>query len=284
MHSSTAEPRSVQKVCRILSELTNPGPHRLSNIVANTRLNKATVLRLLESLIEDGFVLRDAQDKTYSLGNEALAMAAVIAGRSPFPQCAHPSVLRLAEVSGDSACLCILCGGDAVCIDREEGAYPLRANYVHVGRRLPLGVGSAGLVLLAWLPQDAIDRMMERNREALVRFSRLSAERIRKDARAARARGYALTSNVICEGTGGIAVPILDTDGRPVAALGVTAVAKRLVARQDMLARLLHEEAAHIGISLRQRPAMAAARRSNTMGTADDQGASPRKMAAPVQA
>src|SRR6218665_1116491 len=57
MHSSTAEPRSVQKVCRILSELTNPGPHRLSNIVANTRLNKATVLRLLESLIEDGFVL-----------------------------------------------------------------------------------------------------------------------------------------------------------------------------------------------------------------------------------
>src|SRR6218665_2600110 len=78
MHSSTAEPRSVQKVCRILSELTNPGPHRLSNIVANTRLNKATVLRLLESLIEDGFVLRDAQDKTYWLGNEALVMAAVI--------------------------------------------------------------------------------------------------------------------------------------------------------------------------------------------------------------
>src|SRR6218665_4012335 len=50
MHSSTAEPRSVQKVCRILSELTNPGPHRLSNIVANTRLNKATVLRLLAAL------------------------------------------------------------------------------------------------------------------------------------------------------------------------------------------------------------------------------------------
>src|SRR6218665_3445223 len=99
--------------------------------------------------------------------------------------------------------------GDALFIDREEGAYPLRANYVHVGRRLPLGVGSAGLVLLAWLPQDAIDRMMDRNREALVRFSRRRAERVRKDARAARARGYALTTNVICEGTGGIAVPIL---------------------------------------------------------------------------
>ncbi|TAM33284.1 MAG: IclR family transcriptional regulator, partial [Rhodanobacter sp.] len=186
-----------------------------------------------------------------------------------FQECAHPSALRLAEVSEDSACLCIPCGCDAVCIDREEGVYPLRANYVHIGRRLPLGVGSAGLALLAWLPEDEIDRMMERNREALVRFPRLTAERIRKDARAARERGYAMSADIVCEGTGGIAVPILDAEGRPVAALGATAVAERLVARQDMLARLLHEEAAHIEARLRRRPTATAPRRPKTMETTD---------------
>lgn len=252
MHSSASGLNSVQKACRILAELTNPGPHRLSNIVVNTGLNKATTLRLLETLIDDGFVQRDVLDKTYRLGNEALAAAAVVSRRSPFPECAHPSVVRLAEVSEDAACLCIPSGSEAVCIDREDGVYPLRANYVHIGRRLPLGVGSAGLALLAWLPEDEIDRMMARNRDALARFPRLNADRIRKDARAARERGYALSANIVCEGTGGIAVPILDIEGRPVAALGATAVAKRLVARQDMLARLLLEEAALIEASLRQ--------------------------------
>jgi DNA-binding IclR family transcriptional regulator len=264
MHSSTSNLSSVQKACRILSELTNPGQHRLSSIVANTRLNKATVFRLMETLIDDGFVRRDSLDKTYSLGNEALAAAAVVGRRSPLPECSHPSVVRLAEVSEDSACLCIPCGSDAVCIDREEGAYPLRANYLHIGRRLPLGVGSAGLALLAWLPEDEIDRMMERNREALGRFPRLTAERIRNDANAARARGYALSANIVCEGTGGIAVPIFDAEKRPVAALGATAIAKRLVSRQDMLARLLHEEAAHIEANLRQRPALLTQGRSTT--------------------
>ena len=253
MHSSAAKLSSVQKACRILAELTNPGHHRLSTIVTNTLLNKATVFRLLETLIDDGFVQRDALDKTYSLGNQALAAAAVVGRHSWLPECAHASVVRLAEVSEDSACLCIPCGSDAVCIDREEGAYPLRANYVHIGRRLPLGVGSAGLALLAWLPEDEIEHMMERNREALGRFPRLTAERIRKDAKAARTRGYALSANIVCEGTGGIAVPIFDAEQRPVAALGATAIAKRLVVRQDMLARLLHEEAAQIEACLRQR-------------------------------
>lgn len=268
MHPTTPNLSSVQKACRILSELSNPGPHRLSNIVDRTRLNKATVLRLLEALIEDSFVLRSPLDKTYSLGNEALVMSAVMARRSPFPECAHSSLLRLAEVSEDSANLCIPCGADAVCIDREEGAYPLRANYVHIGRRLPLGVGSAGLALLAWLPEDEADQMMERNRDALVRFPRLTAERIRKDARAARARGYALSAHIVVHGTGGIAVPILDAEGRPVAALGATAIAERLVTRQDMLAKLLYEEAALIEASLRAHPAAVIFRRTSIEETA----------------
>lgn len=72
---------SVKKACRILSEMSDPGPHRLSNIVANTGLNKATVLRILDSLIEEGFIARDPLDKTYSLGNEALVMASVTTRR-----------------------------------------------------------------------------------------------------------------------------------------------------------------------------------------------------------
>ena len=252
--SSPSVLSSVQKACRILSDLSDPGPHRLCNVVANTGLNKATVLRLLDTLIQEGFVLRDPADNGYVLGNEAFVMRAAVARRGHFPECARASLVRLAEASGDAACLSIRCGSQSVCIDREEGAYPLRANYLHIGRRLPLGVGSAGIALLAWLRDEEIDRVMERNRTALARFPRLSTERIRREIRASRARGYALSSNIICEGTGGIAVPILDGEGRPIAALGATALAKRVAARVDMLATHLHNEAVLIQDALRRSP------------------------------
>lgn len=255
MNTSTSSGlSSVQKACRILSELSDPGPHRLSNIVGNTSINKATVLRLLDMLIEEGFVDRDPGDKSYSLGNEALVMRAAVPRRTQFPECARDSLVRLAEMSGDAACLSISCGSHAVCIAREEGRYPLRANYLHIGRRLPLGVGSGALAILGWLPDEEIAHIMARNRQALERFPRVNAERILREIRAARQRGYVLASNVVCEGTGGIAVPILDQHNRPIAALSSTALSTRLVARQDMLASLLRNEAQLIQASLRRRP------------------------------
>lgn len=252
--STAAALSSVQKACRLLAELSDPGPHRLSNLVASTGLNKATAIRLLDTLVDEGFVTRNAQDKSYALGNEAVVMQAAASRHSPanarFRAAARASLERVALATEDSTHLCIPCGSHAVCIDREEGAYPLRANFVQVGRRLPLGVGSAGLALLAWLPDDEVAAMMERNRGAIAHFPRVSEPHILRGVKQARERGYALSSNVVCEGTGGIAVPILDPEGRPIAALSATALIERLVHRRDEVVAQLYSESAAIESSL----------------------------------
>ena len=50
-----------------------------------------------------------------------------------------------------SAVLSLPSGIESLCIDVEEGTYPIRANYLRVGSRRPLGVGAGSLALLAWL-------------------------------------------------------------------------------------------------------------------------------------
>ena len=272
MNTSTSSGlSSVQKACRILATLSEPGPHRLSNIVGTTSINKATALRLLGTLIDEGFVNRSPHDKNYSLGNEALVMRAAVPRRTQFPECARESLVRLAEISGDVACLSISCGSHAVCIAREEGSFPLRANYLHIGRRLPLGVGSGALAILGWLPDEEIAYIMALNHKALERFPLVNADLILREIRAARQRGYVLVSNVVCEGTGGIAVPILDEHNRPIAALSSTALSTRLVTRQDMLANLLRSEAQLIQDSLRWRtsPFMASKVKAAEVADAD---------------
>jgi hypothetical protein len=60
---------SVQKVCRILRALSVPEALRLVDVAAATGLNKATVLRLLESLADEGFIELDEDSKCYLLGS-----------------------------------------------------------------------------------------------------------------------------------------------------------------------------------------------------------------------
>src|SRR5260370_7930477 len=148
---------SVQKACRILRSLTEPRVSRLSEVAGQAVLNKVTTLRILEVLTREGFVRRDEATKTYSLGNEIDILAGAVRDRDDLRSRAHPSLLRLAALSEDSVLLSVRSGTEAVCVDREVGSFPIRANYLDIGSRRPLGVGAGAMALLAWQSEAGIE-------------------------------------------------------------------------------------------------------------------------------
>jgi DNA-binding IclR family transcriptional regulator len=246
---------SVQKVCRILRALSVPEALRLADIAAATGLNKATVLRLLESLAEEGFVERDEDSKRYRLGEHATLMGLASQGRDLLRDRARPWLMRLATLCGDTVLLSVRSGAEAVCVDREFGAYPIRANYLEVGSRRPLGVGAGSLALLAWLPEGEV--------EALLRAKVAESRR----------QGFAMLLDVVVERMGGVAMPILGTDGRPVGALSIAALNERIVERLDMLVSALREAAEALSpnpvAQAAQRPVLARALGRDTAHVAE---------------
>lgn len=240
-------PSSVAKACRILRALTNLKITRLTDIAQETGLDKATVLRLLEALTREGFVLRDADTKQYSGGPELLLAGATALARSNVREVVRPSLVRLAAAFEDTAILSIPSGAESLCLDLELGRYPIRANYLEIGSRRLLGVGAGSLALLAFMP--------EREREASLdvvvsqlhrtgRYPRIDHTLLRKKIAESRERGYAVLLDVVVERMGGIAVPIMGPDGRPAAAISIAALSDRIVDREAGLARALLQEAA----------------------------------------
>jgi DNA-binding IclR family transcriptional regulator len=248
--SAELEPRdegrasnSVQKVCAILRALSARSPQRLAEISASTALNKVTVLRILETLIEEGFVEREPEGRGFARGPEFLALAAS-AGRShDVRELARPSLVRLADLSEDTALLSVRSGTESVCVDRQIGSFPIRANYLDVGSRRPLGVGAGSLAILAWLPDREVEAVLSVIGPHLAPYPRMSVEVIRELMAESRTRGCVLLLDRVVDRMAAIGVPILSEAGAVLGALSIAALTERIAERSEMLCAALLREA-----------------------------------------
>ncbi len=245
--AATEPPSSVSKACRILRALGELKQPRLTDIAQAADLDKATVLRLLEALAREGFARRDEQTKLYSAGPELqLAGASALAHADP-RAVVRPSLLRLAGQFEDTALLSLPSGFESLCLDLVLGRYPIRANYLEVGSRRLLGVGAGSLALLAWLPdaeRNAVLDVVAAQLPRLPSAPRIDRALLQAKAAESRARGYVVLLDVVVERMGGVAVPILGLDGRPLAALSIAALTDRITSREAELAQALQREAA----------------------------------------
>lgn len=241
-HSPGSSTSTVERAMRVLRVMSEGGNARLTDIAAAADLDKATALRLLEVMVRDGFVMRNARSKQFSLGPELMVLGAAALRRFDPRSLARPSLLRLVGQFEDSVVLSIPSGVESLCIDVEEGTYPIRANYLRVGSRRPLGAGAGSLALLAWMPEAEREAALDILAGQMGRYPRITPALLRERIANARERGYVVLLDVVVERMGGIAVPILDPEGRPVAALSIAALNERILTREAALAQALQHE------------------------------------------
>ena len=236
---------SVAKAARILKTMSEARGLRLTDIASSAGLDKATTMRLLDELVKEGFISRDPQSRLYALGTELVVLGAAALNRLDPRQIVQPSLLRLADEFEDTILLSVPSGHESLCLAMQEGSFPLRANFLSVGGRRLLGVGAGSLALLAWMPEKEIDAILPRIAAGLAKqYPQISNSLLEASIRDARHRGYALTLNVVVEQMGGLAVPLLDHHGYPIAALSIAALSTRIAGREAAIVAALKREAA----------------------------------------
>jgi DNA-binding IclR family transcriptional regulator len=215
-----------------------------SAVARETGLSRPTAHRLLSELAEQGFVDRDRDGGRWRLGPELFLLGAVAAARYDVTSRARDILADLAEQTGESAYLSALRGRETVCLAECEGSFPLRSHVLHEGIRFPLGVASAGLVLLSHLPEAESEEYLA-TADLTVRWGAAhSFDAVRSRVAATRERGYAVNPGLVVEGSWGVAAAVFDSAGRPRSALSLTGVRSRFGNdRIPVLGRLLLERA-----------------------------------------
>ncbi|MGB3771201.1 MAG: IclR family transcriptional regulator [Rhodococcus sp. (in: high G+C Gram-positive bacteria)] len=215
-----------------------------TDLARSTDLARPTVHRLLGALAEEGFVDRDPSSGRWALGPEMYLLGSAAASRYDVTRHARAVVHRLASISGESAFLSIRRGDHTVCLLREDGSFPLRSHVLYEGIRLPLGVASAGLVIMAHLSDSEIDDYLARVKLRSEWGDQHAADRIRERLAATRKTGYAVNPALLVEGSWGIGAAVFDRFGAPAWALSLTGVETRFrPERHHELGTLLLEQA-----------------------------------------
>lgn len=235
-----ASPNATQKVCAVLRALASHAPAALRTIAFEAELNKVTTFRILNSLAREGFVRRPQGSQLYDIGPEIAVFARAFNDRVNLRTAARPSLLRLAARSGDVAVLSIRVGAEAVSLDRQTGDFPIQSNYLYPGTRRPLGVGAGATAILAALPEEEYEALIELLEPKLASYPRLSVRDVREQVRLGRSRGYVVVVNQIVERMGGIARAIR-SQGEVLGAIGISALSDRIEMRQEQLAGWLDD-------------------------------------------
>jgi DNA-binding IclR family transcriptional regulator len=224
-----------------------------SAIARTVGLPRPSVHRLLTSLQRSGLAEREPQQDRWVLGPELYLLGTAAGRRYDVTAVAQPFVRRLSEVTGESAFFSVRRGEETVCLIREDGAFPLRSHVLHEGARFPLGVVSAGMVILAHLPDREIDDYLTRV-DLTPHGPGHAPDRVRGHVATTRTDGYATNPGLVVEGSWGMAAAVFDADDRPQWALTLTGVEHRFAAdRRPELGRLLLREAHGLTRALRRR-------------------------------
>lgn len=206
---------------RVFNEMPSP---TLTGIATRMELTKATCLRYLRTLQDEGYLTLNDQTKRYQLRPLILELGYAALSSMSLPVAAEPEMESLATRTGGSVNLAVLDGDEIVVVGRSVASHETRklvTMNIHVGTRLPAHCTALGRLLIASSKQDirkfvSATQLVKMTPKTLVHRAHLARE-IEKSRR----QGWAVVEEQLGLGYSAISV-LVDIPGQQLFGLAVS--------------------------------------------------------------
>jgi IclR family pca regulon transcriptional regulator len=210
----------------------------LSDMARATGMTRATVRRLLLTLVREGYAQTDG--KHFSLQPKVLKLGFAVISSMGIWEVAQPIMNALSERLEESCFAAVLDGYDVTYVARATSDRLVNIG-ISVGSRAPVHAVSTGRVLMAALPDDKLQKYLDEGEfERVTNYTTVSKVKLREEIEEVRARGWAIVDQELEVGLRSISVPIRGSDGTVIAALNVCCPSSR-ISPEDIRTRILAE-------------------------------------------
>ena len=241
---------TIRKAFRIVEMLAErEEPWSISELARRLEMSKSNAHFLLSALRANGYVEQDVSKKQYFLTLKLWELGTRVLGRLDLRRIASPYLASLAEATSETVNLAILDHGEVLYVHKIDSPMPVRA-YTPEGRRAPAYCTSTGKAMLAYQPEEVIRKVaaqIERHTDHTISTTKELINELQK----IRKVGYSMNRGEWRDSVRGVAVPIMDSSGKVIAAVGVFGPAERLSSKKlDQLAATVKKTGAAISEAL----------------------------------
>lgn len=213
--------RSLTNSLRVVEVLASANPGMgVTDISRRVGLSKSAVHSILSTLMAEGYVEQASAGGKYRLTLKLYELGCQVLARSPMDHRVLPLMEALGRVTNETISLAVISGGGALLVQRVESTELLRAD-LQVGTRIPLHATATGKVLLAFMPEQELDRYLRGPLEPYAHATKVDPSALRAELEVVRASGLATAVDELATGIAAMAVPVLDRNMKAVCALSV---------------------------------------------------------------
>jgi IclR family transcriptional regulator, acetate operon repressor len=253
--------QSVDRAVMLLETIAEMGGEATLTELANrTGLNISTCHHLLATLLKWGFVAKVPGRRSYALGGRILYLSHICLRQVDLPRRVQPYIERINQVTGETVHLCVLQGEQMVTMLRREARHAVRVDTGALGRLEAPHATALGKAMLAWLPEDEIQRILQASGavkftpNTITDFSALIEE-----LRLVRRKGYAIDREEYQPGVICIGAAIRDHSGAVVGSISAStptmrATEEHLAEMREQVMASTRELSAELGEPGSQRP------------------------------
>jgi IclR family KDG regulon transcriptional repressor len=220
--------RAVERAMRILSCFDGQHPELgVSEVAQTTELPKATAHRILMTLFNGGFLERTADGERFRLGLRLMELGLGALRSLDFRRAAFPYMQQLVERFQEICTLSMFDRGQVLYVEVVHSQRSLTIA-ARVGRHLPVHCTASGKLLLAFLPTEVVEPVLNAPLAVYTEKTITAPDKLREELKVVRQRGYALADEEFEVGIWAISAPIRDMDGNVIAALSMPFPMNRL--------------------------------------------------------
>jgi IclR family KDG regulon transcriptional repressor len=233
--SEQATTSNIDKVLTLLEAISDHSNGvTLSELSKQTGIAKTTVFRMLETLKGREYVMCDPQTERYMLDIKSLELGIKGLMNANLVEVSIPYLKKLSSRTNETCFLGVYNNGHVIYLYKSEGTLAIQTN-AHLGSRMPSYCTGIGKALLAFQPQDEIDKVLKgpliqhtdktiTNRVAL--YEALADIRL---------KGYSFDNEENEEGLTCVARPIFNYTDSVVGAISVAGPTGRMSLKLDMV-------------------------------------------------
>jgi DNA-binding IclR family transcriptional regulator len=220
--------QAVDKALDIIEFLYECGEEAsISTISKGTDLFGSTVFRQLSTLKARGYIYQNQENAKYSLGLRFYALGNQVSENLPLVNAIAPMTEKLAAKYKQTVYVTMPSYASSMCaqqmiLDRKSFSPFIARNAATVGMISPSHASATGKCMMAYYPDDLIRQYEQYPLLRLTEKTITDWIMLKAELKSIGEKGYALDSEEEEEGQTCIAVPILDSHRRILAAISVS--------------------------------------------------------------